>query len=332
MVPDAELRWLGGTGDDHWRPFATLLSWYWRDIIPNEQPILVDDLHAEVLHAPAHRRVDSLLATDAGDPVAACQVVVDGLRAESAWLRFLYVAPGHRRQGIGSRLFDAAFQRARSNGRRRLRTMTATGHTTGQRFAERHGGRPGLVIEQSRCPTATLDPRLLQGWISRAPERAGGYSLVAFDGVCPEDLLDAFAAAIPIMNTAPRAPGTEDVAPSPAEVRENMSAHVRQGNEPWTICARDDATGRFVGYTELSFPSRRRWVASQGDTGVDTAHRGRGIGRWLKATNARRVLVERPEVEYIETLNADANEAMLAINRAMGFRPVALWQEWEFCV
>lgn len=325
-----ELRWLGGVDDEGWRPFATLLSRYWRDVIPSERPTRVDDLHAEVLHAPAHRTVHSLFATNDGDPVGASQVVVDALRGQSAWLRFLYVASEHRREGIGSRLLDAALERVRAEGRSRLGTLAVTADVAGQNFGERFNGRAGLVIEQSRCPTVALDPLLLRAWIGRASERASGYSLVGFDGVCPEELLSSFAAVIPIMNTAPRAAGTEDVAPSPAEVRENMSAHVRQGNEPWTICAREDASGRFVGYTELSCPSRRPWEASQGDTGVDTAHRGRGIGRWLKAKNALRLLEERPEVDYIETRNAEANDAMISINRTMGFRPVATWQEWEF--
>ncbi len=325
-----EARWLGGIGERDWRPFATLLSRYRQDIIPSERPVAADDLHAEVVHTPVHRSVHSLFATEDGDPAGACQVVIDGRRGQSAWLRFLYVASEHRRKGIGSRLLDAALERARAEGRSRLRAMTVTADVAGGSFAERYGGRAGLIVEQSRCLTSTLDPVLLQTWVDRATERASGYSLVAFDGVCPEELLDAFAAVIPIMNTAPRAPGAEDVVPSPAEVRENMSAHVGQGNEPWTICAREDATGRFVGYTELSLPSRRPWEASQGDTGVDKAHRGLGIGRWLKAQNALRLLQERREVEYIETRNADANDAMLSINRTMGFRAVAMWQEWEF--
>lgn len=327
-----ELRWLDGIADTGWQTLGDLLSRYWLDIIPTEPPIHVDDLHAEVLHAPAHRTVHSLLATAEGRPAGACQVVIDGLRAKTAWLRFVYVAPEHRRKGLGSRLLDAALGRAGAGGRSGLRTMIVTDDVAGRSFAERFHGRPGMIIEQSRCPTVTLDRQLLEGWVHRAADRASGYSLVAFDGVCPEELLDPFASAIPIMNTAPRTAGSEDFVPSPAEVWENMSAHVRQGNDAWTICARDDATGRFVGFTELSLPSRRRWVASQGDTGVDTAHRELGIGRWLKAQNALRLLEERPAVEYIETRNAGANEAMLSINRAMGFRPVAVWQEWELPV
>ena len=61
---------------------------------------------------------------------------------------------------------------------------------------------------------------------------------------------------------------------------------------------------------------------------MDREHRNLGLGRWLKAANALRLLDERPEVTTIETWNAGVNAAMLAINHAMGFQPVAEWQEW----
>jgi GNAT superfamily N-acetyltransferase len=173
---------------------------------------------------------------------------------------------------------------------------------------------------------------MLTEWVARARERAGGYSLVPFDGVCPPEHLEAFAAVVPVMNTAPGAHVDHQAPPSPEYVRDNMAAHVRQGNDSWTVCARDDATGRFVGYTELSISHHRPWWARQGDTGVDAEHRRRGIGRWLKAHNALRLLRERPDVEYIETWNAVGNTPMLAINRTMGFAPVALWQQWELPV
>jgi GNAT superfamily N-acetyltransferase len=108
-----------------------------------------------------------------------------------------------------------------------------------------------------------------------------------------------------------------------------MAAHVAHGNTSWTVCARDDRTGRFVGYTELSLSHWRPWLAGQGDTGVHPDHRQRGIGRWLKAHNALRLLAEKPGVELIETWNAASNAAMLSINRAMGFDVVARRQEWN---
>ncbi|HKY75356.1 MAG TPA: hypothetical protein VJS45_04400, partial [Acidimicrobiia bacterium] len=55
----------------------------------------------------------------------------------------------------------------------------------------------------------------------------------------------------------------------------------------------------------------------------------RGLGRWLKAVNALRLLDERPDVEFIDTWNAGSNEAMLGINVAMGFAPLENWGDWQ---
>jgi hypothetical protein len=103
---------------------------------------------------------------------------------------------------------------------------------------------------------------------------------------------------------------------------------VRRMGWVWTACARHDATGKLVGFTQLVATRARQWLGQQWDTGVDPAHRNLGLGRWLKAANGLRLIQERPEVTTIETWNAGVNAAMLAINSAMGFRPVADWQEW----
>jgi GNAT superfamily N-acetyltransferase len=60
----------------------------------------------------------------------------------------------------------------------------------------------------------------------------------------------------------------------------------------------------------------------QGGTAVDPTHRNKGLGRWLKAAMLQRLLDERPEVANVDTWNAGSNEPMLAINVALGFRPV----------
>lgn len=73
----------------------------------------------------------------------------------------------------------------------------------------------------------------------------------------------------------------------------------------------------------------RPWLAFQFGTGVLRTHRGQGIGRWLKAVNALRLLDEHPQVTTVDTGNAATNEHMLAINHAMGFRKWVAWKTWE---
>lgn len=262
----------------------------------------------------------------------AAAVLFEDVRPQRGWLVFLYVVPGSRRRGIGSRLWAAVEHEARVLGRERILASTVVGDTAGERFVRRLGGRPGLIVELNRCPTARLDPGQLRAWCDRAAERASGYSLVAFDDICPDQHLDAFVDALPIMNTAPRSEPHEDFAPTREQLQEMMAALVREGTASWTLCARDDRTGRFAGYTQLFFPAHRPWLAAQGDTGVHPDDRNRGLGRWLKAHNALRLLAERPDVEFIETSNASANDAMLSINRAMGFATVARWQQWDLTV
>jgi mycothiol synthase len=58
----------------------------------------------------------------------------------------------------------------------------------------------------------------------------------------------------------------------------------------------------------------------QGLTGVRDEHRGRGLGKWLKAETMFFVRDELPEVRYINTGNADTNAAMVSINERMGFK------------
>jgi mycothiol synthase len=307
--------------------FAGVVARFWDEAVPGERPIPLPELRAMVAYGPPNRRVHPLLAVEEGEPVGAAMLVIDELRPESASLRFLFVVPERRRRGAGSRLLRAVDERTRAAGRTRLRTLALDGHQAAAGFAGRAGARPGSLMEQSRCPVAALPVEELRSWLSPVP----GYSLVAFDGVCPDEHLEAFAAVLPVMNGAPGA-SVDTLAPAPEQVRTMMAGHLSAGNESWTVCARDDRTGRFVGYTELSFSSHRPWHASQGDTAVDPAHRRAGIGRHLKAHTALRLLDERRDVEHIETWNAAENDAMISINRAMGFRVVATWRAWHLPV
>ena len=330
----AEVRCTTGEGDEGWCDHADLHSRFMQEAIPGERPTPVELLQAGARDLPAHMRTARLVATEGGRTVGAGAVTVSDLR-RTAGMWFLYVVPEHRRRGLGSAMLAEARRFVAAGGERgysRLRTSTPAGARPGEAFVEWAGGERGLVSDQQRCPVASLDADQLQAWRARAGERAAGYSLVAFDGVCPEEHLDAFTAAIPIMNSQPHTADVEDVVPTRDEVRENMAGFVRQGNTSWTVCVRDDSTGAYVGYTELSFSAYRPWRAQQGDTGIHPDHRERGLGRWLKATTALRLLAERPEVEYIETWNASANAPMLSINRAMGFEVVARWQQWSLPV
>ena len=324
------LRWLDDPTAGMLSAVNRLLGDFGREVIPDEPDKPVDELLAEITGAPSHRRTHVLEALEDGEVAGAAILVAEDLQGRDtiAWLKTLVVAPSYRRRHVGSSMAAAVLERSREESRQRFQTFVpptpaAAGFATGLGAT-----RTGIVSHQNRLRTSDLDREMLERWIARAPERAGGYSLLCFDGRCPGEWLGGFTELVAVMNTAPRSDADEDVVYSTEQVVEQEEAHLASGGWGWTVCARHDSSGELVAFTELGGSRYRPWLAQQGETGVHPDHRNRGLGRWIKAVNASRLLVERPEVSVVETWNADTNAPMLSINEAMGFRRVAEWVEW----
>jgi mycothiol synthase len=322
-----KVEWLEETDEKGIASAAEMISAFEREVIPGEPDTPAAELVDDLRYVPPHRHVSIGMATEAGETVGTVRLALDDTAGNEdlAEVDYLIIRPEWRRAGKGRALVTALCQRTE---RPRLRAYTPTGHSGGTGLAIAVGATPGIIERQSRLRVADVDQEMLESWVGQAQDRANGYSLVCFDGPCPDELLELFASLVRVMNTAPRSAGDEDVLPTPAEVRADHQALWRRMAWVWTACARHDATGQLVGFTQLLASRARPWLGQQWDTGVDPKHRNLGLGRWLKAANALRLLDQRPEVTTIETWNAGVNATMLAINHAMGYRPVADWQEW----
>jgi len=79
--------------------------------------------------------------------------------------------------------------------------------------------------------------------------------------------------------------------------------------------------GEPAGSSTLFVQLDRPFLLYQGNTAVLAEHRGKALGRWLKAANYMATAAWASEYEVIETFNAQSNPWMLAINTDMGFRP-----------
>jgi GNAT superfamily N-acetyltransferase len=165
-----------------------------------------------------------------------------------------------------------------------------------------------------------------------AAREVEGYQVLWFAGPIPEDLVAAYARVQDAMNDAPHDDLTIEAAvTSPDRIRQWEAGVARRGWTVWTAVARDVASGELAAFNQVILRTEWPQVVENSDTGVAAAHRGRGLGLLVKATNLLRVL-DLPDAVAVETWNAASNEHMLRVNRRLGFVPERSWESWELVV
>lgn len=149
----------------------------------------IERIVAEVADAPSYRRVHVLEAAEGDEVVGTAELVFDDVvgRDSSAWVKAFVVVPEHRRMHIGTAMFEAIVERSRKVGRERLHGFVPATHEAGTAFVAAIGGRTtGVVTLLIRVRTLDLDRTMLEDWAARAAQRADEYSLLGFDGPCPD--------------------------------------------------------------------------------------------------------------------------------------------------
>ncbi len=87
--------------------------------------------------------------------------------------------------------------------------------------------------------------------------------------------------------------------------------------------------GRLVAFTDLHVLRERIGHARQGSTLVLREHRGHRLGALVKAAVLRELGATFPQTRRITTYNAEDNVPMVALNRALGFRPAGQLSLWS---
>src|SRR3989337_1833517 len=142
--------------------------------------------------------------------------------------------------------------------------------------------------------------------------------------------MDNHVGAVRAINTMPRENlQVEDWKITAETMREWERMTRERGQEARGALVIEESTGASAAFSDVFFDPRVPSVIHQGGTATIPEHRGKGIGKWIKARMAQRLLAEIPEARYIRTGTAGANKARLGSTVAMGFKPVwesVIWQ------
>lgn len=247
------------------------------------------------------------------------------------------VHPDHRRRGVGRALHEYAVEVARGLGRKRLMGMTVEAlpggvarDPAGKAFGAAMGAKPVLVEVRRRLDVERVDERAFDEMLAAAWPKAAGYSVVRWRDPAPDDIIDDVAYLDGrLTEDAPM--GDLEWEPEKvdaARIRAVEEVAIARGRRRYHTGVRHDESGRLVALTSLDF-SDIEWHAYQQITIVEPRHRGHRLGMIVKIENLRFARAHEPSVRVIDTWNAGVNDHMIAINEAMGYRPVDAWQNWQ---
>lgn len=319
------------------RDEAQLRAWYdaWAGSMAHRPAALVESwANARVALPREWSDFDIALFTayDGDDAVAAGLVNLP--MHDHRRLAFTEVAtvPSCRRRGIGSLVLEETERRARAAGRDRCLVeiyVPPEGDGGNVRFAESRGytcaNREGMKAVDLAAAEPSWDA--LEG---RAEEARGGYQVLGYRDVVPEEHLAGFCAMLRrFMSLVPQGElGLDEEDWTPERVREAEQRRREIGGAMFGALALSP-DGEVVGGTEVRVGTHDPRVGHVGITVVLPGHRGHRLGLALKLATHRGLRAAFPSCELVATSNSEVNHHMNAINEALGYQVVETLLEYH---
>lgn len=244
---------------------------------------------------------------------------------------YLLTQPAAEDAGHGEALRAALWQVARAEAQARgvsvLGAWGVESYPGFLQFLRGAGFRQTLSNSTVRLELAAVPEKLLTDWTARPT--ADPYLLHRWTRV-PDEYLERMADLQAVINDMPKGDSElGELVYTPQHIREREEQVALDGETRFLVAVEDTRSGKLVAYSETYWGPDRAALVYQGATAVRRESRRQGLGRWVKAAMLLWLREAAPGAASIKTNVAEENDAMNALNVALGFVPYATVSEWE---
>ena len=244
------------------------------------------------------------------------------------------VLPSWRNQGIGRAFATQILDFVRSEGRTSAVWTVGSpvsGESRGCAFSRALGATNVLSRLRRELDLTTIDETELENLAkTRTDERHRDYEIVTWIDRAPDHLVEGVARLVGRMSTdTPRGDLSWESEVWDASRWREKEADAFHSGRGRVAAGAVDPTGDLVAFTDIGVWKQEPGVAEQWNTIVDPDHRGHRLGLSVKIANLRNLRSEVPRAHRLETLNANENTRMIAINELLGFQIVERVDEFQ---
>lgn len=245
-----------------------------------------------------------------------------------AWA-WLGIDPDHRRRGLGTAVVEQLADRSRAAGRRTL-VIEGWESDAARGFAAARGFELGSQWVCRRQLMAEVDWDQVAKLHEEATLHAPAYQLERRFGRTPDGELEALAELTASINDAPMDDlDFEDEVFDAERIRAYEDAQLAPGHTMLRVLARHRETGALAGHSVVVVDAERPWIGEQHDTAVAREHRGHRLGMLVKTEMLSWLREVQPQLEYVDTGNAETNRHMIAVNEELGYRVMQRGLEYQ---